>query len=57
MDVWIFRLIGLVIGVVSPEIRTGVKELLDILEKKAKQTANPWDDILVAMLRQIMTGK
>lgn len=57
MDVWIFKLIALVIGVVTPEIRTGVTELLDKLEEKAKKTANPWDDILVAMLKQIITGK
>lgn len=57
MNEWIFRLIALVINVVSPEIRTGVKELLDKLEAMAKKTANPWDDVLVAMLKQIMTGK
>lgn len=57
MELWIFRLIGLVIGIVSPEIRTGVTELLDRLEEKAKKTDNPWDDMLVAMLKQIMTGK
>jgi len=56
MNVWILGLIRLVVGVVSPEIRTGVKELLNALEDKAKKTANPWDDMLVAMLKQIMTG-
>jgi len=57
MNKWIFRLISLVIGVVSPEIRTGVAELLDKLEAQAKKTTNPWDDMLVAMLKEIMTGK
>lgn len=57
MSDWIFRILVLVIGVVSPEIRTGVTELLDKLEAQAKKTANPWDDILVALLKQIMTGK
>ena len=57
MEVWIFRLIGLVIGVVSPEIRTGVSALLNKLEEQARQTENPWDDMLVAMLKQVMTGK
>jgi len=57
MNKWIFGLIQLVIGVVSPEIRTGATELLDNLEKQAKKTANPWDDMLVAMLKQIMTGE
>ncbi|GAH42770.1 unnamed protein product [marine sediment metagenome] len=57
MHEWIFGLIRLVIGVVSPELRTGVAALLDKLEEQAKRTSNPWDDILVAMLKQIMTGK
>jgi len=57
MNVWIFGLIKLVIGVVSPEIRTGAETLLNKLEEQAKKTPNPWDDMLVAMLRQIMTGK
>lgn len=57
MNLWILGLIRLVIGVVSPELRTGVKELLNSLEAKAKKTPNPWDDMLVAMLKQIMTDE
>ena len=57
MDKWIFRLIGLVVGVASPEIRKGATDLLDDLEKRAKATPNPWDDMLVGMLKQIMTGE
>lgn len=56
MNVWILGLIKLVVGVVSPEIRTGVKEALNALAEKAKKTTNPWDDMLVDMLKQIMTG-
>ena len=57
MNKWIFTLINLVVSVVSPEIRTGVTALLQDLEDKAKKTANPWDDMLVALLKQIMTGE
>jgi len=57
MEVWIFRLIGLVVGVVSPEIKTSVAALLNKLEEQAKQTANPWDDMLVALLKQVMIVK
>lgn len=57
MNQWIFRLISLVVGVASPEIRKGANELLDQLEEKAKKTPNPWDDMLVGMLKSIMTGK
>lgn len=57
MNEWIFRLIGLIIAVASPELRNTVKVWLDTLEKEAQTTNNPWDDILVAMLRTILLGK
>jgi len=57
MNEWIFRLIGLIIAVASPELRKGLEEWLNTLEKQAKATDNPWDDILVAMLRTILLGK
>ena len=57
MNAWILGLIQLVVKVVSPEIRTGANQLLDDLEAKAKKTPNPWDDILVGLLKTIMTGK
>ena len=57
MGIWLFQLITLVVGVVTPQIRTGAMTLLDDLEVQAKKTDNPWDDMLVAMLKQIMTGK
>lgn len=57
MNPWLIQLIGLVVGVVSPKIHTGLTELLDKLETMAKETENPYDNILVAMLRDIMTSK
>jgi len=57
MNEWIFRLIGLIIAVASPELRKGLEEWLNTLEKQAQATDNPWDDILVAMLRTILLGK
>lgn len=51
---WIFRIIGIVIPAVTPEIKTDVDNWLDALEAKAKETANPVDDIFVAMLKAIM---
>lgn len=57
MNQWIFRLIGLIIAVASPELRKGLDEWLTTLEKQAAKTDNPWDDILVAMLRTILLGK
>lgn len=57
MNEWIFRLIGLIIAVASPELRKGLEDWLNTLEKQAQATDNPWDDILVAMLRTILLGK
>lgn len=57
MNPWIAKLLGLVVKAVSPEIKTGAAELLDRLEAQAKKTANPFDDILVEMLKDIMGGK
>ncbi len=57
MNEWILRLIGLVVTVASPELRAMLTEWLQTLEANAKKTANPWDDILVAMLKTLMLGK
>lgn len=57
MNEWIFRLIGLVVTVASPELRKSLEQWLNILEENAKKTANPWDDILVAMLKTLLLGK
>jgi len=57
MNKWLLGLIQLVVKVVSPEIRTGANKLLDDLEAQAKKTPNPWDDMLVGLLKTIMTGE
>jgi len=56
MNEWILRLIGLIIGVASPELRKMLEQFLNQLEQQAKATKNPWDDILVAMLKQLLLG-
>lgn len=38
----------------TPEVREKVKELLDELERKAKATANPFDDFFVWLLRRLL---
>jgi len=57
MNEWILRLITLVVTVASPELRQGLEGWLNDLEAQAKKTANPWDDILVGMLRTVLLGK
>ena len=57
MNEWILRLIGLIVGVASPELRKVLEDLITTLEAQAKKTANPWDDILVALLKTLLLGK
>ena len=56
MNEWILRLIGLIISVASPELRKMIEQMLNQLEQQARATKNPWDDILVAMLKQVLLG-
>jgi len=57
MNEWILRLIGLIVGVASPELRKVLEDWITTLEAQAKKTANPWDDILVALLKTLLLGK
>ena len=57
MNEWIFRLIGLIVTVMSPELRKGLEDVISDLEMRAKKTANPWDDVLVGVLKTILFGK
>lgn len=54
MNEWIFRLIILILGVMSPEFRKALELSLSNLETEAKKTQNPWDDILVGMLKTLL---
>ena len=57
MNEWILRLIGLIFSVASPELRTMLEQWLAQLEAQAKKTSNPWDDILVGMLKTMLLGQ
>ena len=54
MNKWLLRIIALVIPQVSPQIRDGLCSLLNELEAKAKETKNPWDDILIGLVKTIL---
>lgn len=56
MNDWIVKLIGLIFSVASPELRQMLEDVLSTFEQKAKATKNPWDDILVGLLRQLLLG-
>jgi len=57
MNEWILRLIGMIFSVASPELRKGIEEWLNNLDAQAKKTSNPWDDILVGLLKTLLLGK
>jgi len=54
MNEWILRIIGMVVGVMSPELRTGMTKWVKNMEVEAKKTPNPWDDIFVGLLKSIL---
>jgi len=56
MNKWIFRLVTLIVSVASPELRKLIGDMLNNLEQQAKKTSNPWDDMLVGLLKTLMLG-
>jgi len=52
---WLFRILATVLEEllkrVSPEIRLSIRKWIQELEKNAKETKNPWDDLFIALLR------
>jgi nitrate reductase assembly molybdenum cofactor insertion protein NarJ len=52
---WLFRILATVLEEllkrVSPEIRLSIRKWIQELEKNAKETKNPWDDLFVALLK------
>lgn len=54
MNEWILRLITLIVGAASPELRQLVKEWVIELDKRAKETPNPFDDVLVGLIKIVL---
>ena len=46
-----------VISLVTPEVRRSLCEGLREAQKRAKQTANPWDDLLFDMMIVLLDCK
>lgn len=57
MNKWILQLITMIVTVMSPELRKGLEDVINGLETQAKKTANPWDDILVGLLKTLLFNK
>lgn len=57
MNQLLFRILLLVVTMLSPELRKTLVAMLNTLETEAKRTATPADDILVAILKELLLGK
>ena len=54
MSKWLSELFRLILTVASPQIKDALCKLLNTLEENAKKTDNPWDDVLVGLLKSIL---
>ena len=57
MNVLMFRILLLVVTMLSPAVKTTLADLINQLDVDAKKTDNPWDDIFVAMLKTLILGQ
>ena len=54
MNELLLRILLLVVLQMSPALRTALIKVLSELEKQAKESQNPWDDILIAILKTLL---
>lgn len=57
MNKWLLQLITLIVTVMSPQLRKGLEDVINGLEEQAKSTDNPWDDILVGLLKTLLFNR
>ena len=57
MDTIIAKVVEKVISNMSPSFRASIEEYVSKLEEIAAKTANPWDDILVTILKVVLNIK
>lgn len=50
----LIRVLRGIFGVISPEIKDFLTEALQNLYRKAEETENPWDDMFVGFLLDIL---
>jgi len=51
----LLKILRTILLAASPELREMVVEWVNLFEAKAKQTDNPWDDVLASILKAILT--
>ena len=57
MNAWLAMLLEQVVKQMSPDIREGMVKFVLQLEKNAKATSNPWDDIFVGIVKFVLVIK
>jgi len=54
MPNWLFQIIGLVLTHISGPMREFLVKSIKQWEEKAKETKDPWDDILVFIIKCLL---
>lgn len=58
MDKWLAVLLKQIVTQVSPQLRKAMEDFVVKLEEDAKKTVdNPWDDILVGLIKLVLAIK
>jgi len=57
MNTLLIRILLLLVTTMSPALREALKRFFEQLESDAKKTGEPWDDILVAILKTLLLGE
>jgi len=57
MDTWIAKLLQQIVTQISPQIRTALVEFVGKLDEQAQKTPNPWDDVIVGLLKLVLLIK
>jgi len=57
MDKWLVVILRLVLEKISPAVAELIKKSLEEAKKKAAETANPFDDLIVEILIFLTGGK
>jgi hypothetical protein len=53
--VWLAKLLGQVLAMVTPEIKASLHAWVETERAKAAKTDNPWDDILFGFLDAMLS--
>lgn len=49
----VVKIVGGLVTLISPELRTEITNVITGLQNKAKSTSNPWDNVLATLLADV----